>query len=97
MKKTFALILLLALLQVVRAQSRDYAYQAVPFTSVKLNDAFSLPRVKINNDITIPASFERRDKTGRVKNFVMAAEKSGKGEMIVWLPESIGDIEIITH
>jgi DUF1680 family protein len=50
----------------------------VPFTSVKLTDNFWLPRIRINHDVTIPASFERCEKTGRVKNFTMAAEKKGK-------------------
>ena len=61
-----------------KAQQSDYPYTAVPFTSVKLNDQFWLPRIKTNQTITIPASFERCDKTGRVKNFIMAAEKKGK-------------------
>jgi DUF1680 family protein len=60
------------------AQALDYPYTAVPFTSVKLTDQFWLPRIKTNQAITIPASFERCDKTGRVKNFIMAAEKKGK-------------------
>src|SRR5262245_7830768 len=60
------------------AQNKDYAYRAVPFTSVKLTDNFWLPRLKINHTVTIPASFERCDTTGRIKNFVMAAEHSGK-------------------
>ena len=60
------------------AQGTDYAYSAVPFTNVKLTDNFWLPRIKINHTVTIPASFERCEKTGRVKNFVMAAEKKGK-------------------
>jgi uncharacterized protein len=60
------------------AQNKDYAFRAVNFTSVKLTDNFWLPRIKINHNVTIPASFERCDKTGRVKNFIMAAEKSGK-------------------
>ncbi len=60
------------------AQNKDYAYTAVDFTKVKLSDNFWLPRIKINNDITIPASFERCEKTGRLKNFVMAAAKTGK-------------------
>lgn len=60
------------------AQNKDYAYRAVPFTSVKLTDNFWLPRIKINNDVTIPASFERCDKTGRIKNFIMAAAHKGK-------------------
>jgi uncharacterized protein len=59
-------------------QGKDYSYQPVPFTSVKLTDNFWLPRLKTNQTVTIPASFERCDKTGRVKNFEMAAAHSGK-------------------
>jgi DUF1680 family protein len=43
-----------------------------------LNDKFWLPRIEINRTVTIPASFERCESTGRVKNFTMAAEKQGK-------------------
>lgn len=60
------------------AQFRDYPIQAVDFTKVKLADKFWLPRIETNRTVTIPASFERCENTGRVKNFVMAAEKSGK-------------------
>jgi DUF1680 family protein len=60
-----------------RAQNQDYAITTVPFTSVKLNDSFWLPRIKTNQEVTIPASFERCENTGRVKNFEMAAAKSG--------------------
>ncbi|MEO6720966.1 MAG: glycoside hydrolase family 127 protein [Ferruginibacter sp.] len=59
-------------------QQKDYPIQAVPFTQVKLTDNFWLPRIEINRTVTIPASFERCQSTGRVKNFVMAAEKKGK-------------------
>ncbi|MFL5774240.1 MAG: glycoside hydrolase family 127 protein, partial [Flavisolibacter sp.] len=59
-------------------QKRDYPIQAVNFTSVKFNDNFWLPRLKINHTVTIPASFERCENTGRVKNFEMAAARSGK-------------------
>jgi DUF1680 family protein len=79
MKKTFLYAaILLCSIQNIFAQNKDYAFRAVPFTSVRLTDNFWLPRIKINNDVTIPASFERCDKTGRVKNFVMAAAHSGK-------------------
>jgi uncharacterized protein len=37
-----------------------------------------LPRLQINHTVTIPASFERCERTGRVKNFEMAAARSGK-------------------
>jgi uncharacterized protein len=79
MKKTLLYVTILScLVPDLLAQNKDYAYRAVPFTSVKLTDNFWLPRIKINHNVTIPASFERCDKTGRVKNFIMAAEKSGK-------------------
>ncbi len=60
------------------AQQKDYTFTAVPFTNVHLTDNFWLPRLKINHNVTIPASFERCEKTGRVKNFEMAAIKTGK-------------------
>jgi uncharacterized protein len=64
--------------QCVFAQNRDYPFKAVPFTDVHFTDRFWLPRMKINHTVTIPASFDRCDKTGRVNNFVMAAERKGK-------------------
>ena len=63
---------------VVSAQNKDYPIKVVPFTQVKLTDNFWLPRIKTNATVTIPASFERCESTGRVKNFVMAAERKGK-------------------
>ncbi len=77
MKNYFFYFLLFVSISVV-AQTKDYAVQAVDFTQVKLNDKFWLPRIEINRTVTIPASFERCENTGRVKNFVMAAEKNGK-------------------
>ena len=73
-------LLLLSILSagLVYGQNRDYTYSPVTFTSVKLTDNFWLPRIKINHSVTIPTSFERCENTGRVKNFEMAAAKSGK-------------------
>lgn len=62
----------------VFAQNKDYPIKPVAFTQVHLSDNFWLPRLKVNETVTIPASFERCENTGRVKNFVMAAGKSGK-------------------
>ena len=56
----------------------DYPIQAVSFTKVHLADNFWLPRLKTNNDVTIPASFQRCEATQRVKNFEMAAARAGK-------------------
>jgi DUF1680 family protein len=77
MKKTL-LVLCLLFSVVMMAQQKDYSIQSVPFTQVKLTDNFWLPRIKINRDVTIPASFERCESTGRVKNFIMAAQHKGK-------------------
>ena len=59
-------------------QVKDYPIQPVAFTQVKLNDSFWSPRIEINRTVTIPASFARCENTGRVKNFEMAAARSGK-------------------
>ncbi|WP_426058153.1 beta-L-arabinofuranosidase domain-containing protein [Hymenobacter sp. B1770] len=56
----------------------DYPIQGVPFTKVTLTDNFWQPRLKTNTAVTIPASFQRCEATNRVKNFEMAAAKSGK-------------------
>lgn len=68
----------LSLAATAAAQHTDYPIQAVSFTKVKLTDNFWLPRLKTNTDVTIPASFQRCESTNRVKNFEMAAAKSGK-------------------
>src|SRR5688572_17163269 len=77
MRKLF-LYVLLVLAGNVYGQKSDYPIQSVSFTQVHLNDNFWLPRIKTNHNVTIPASFERCENTGRVKNFEMAAAKSGK-------------------
>ena len=56
----------------------DYNIQGVPFTSVALHDHFWLPKVEINRSVTIPSSFKKCEETGRVRNFVLAAKKTGK-------------------
>ncbi len=77
MKKTIVLLAILST-AVLYGQQKDYAIQSVPFTQVSLTDNFWLPRIQVNRSVTIPASFERCENTGRIKNFVMAAQKSGK-------------------
>src|SRR5689334_2510260 len=80
MKKHAYLSILLIVIAVGKsfAQQVDYPIKAIDFTRVKLTDKFWYPRIKTNQEVTIPASFERCDKTGRVKNFEMAAARSGK-------------------
>ncbi|GAC1439164.1 MAG: glycoside hydrolase family 127 protein [Sediminibacterium sp.] len=76
--KKIVLPLLLLFSVALSGQQRDYPIQAVDFTKVKLTDGFWLPRIETNRTVTIPASFERCESTGRVKNFVMAAQRQGK-------------------
>jgi DUF1680 family protein len=77
MKKTL-LLLLLSSASALYAQQKDYAIQSVDFTKVQLHDKFWLPRIETNRTVTIPASFARCQSTGRIQNFVNAANKSGK-------------------
>jgi DUF1680 family protein len=63
---------------VAYAQNKDYPIKPVSFTNVKLDDHFWSPRIETNRTVTIPASFARCENTGRVKNFEMAAARTGK-------------------
>ena len=76
--KKILLSSVIALSVSAEAQQMDYTIQPVDFTKVKLTDNFWSPRIKINQTVTIPASFDRCESTGRVKNFEMVAAKSGK-------------------
>ncbi len=77
MNKIISLILMFASVS-LSAQQKDYPIQVVPFNQVHFTDNFWLPRIKTNHTVTIPASFERCESTGRVKNFEMAATHTGK-------------------
>ncbi len=69
--KAFAI---LAFALCVSAQQRDYPVKPVPFTAVHVDDGFWAPKIEINRTVTIPFAFEQDEKTGRVDNFVRAAE-----------------------
>jgi len=75
-KVAFSLVMVMSL--TLSAQQKDYPIQVVSFNQVHFNDNFWLPRIKTNHTVTIPASFERCESTGRVKNFEMAATHTGK-------------------
>jgi uncharacterized protein len=76
------ILLITALFPVFTAFSQqatgDYPYKGVNFTAVKLQDNFWLPRIEINRQATIPHSFAKCEETGRVKNFQLAAQHTGK-------------------
>ncbi|RPJ00544.1 MAG: hypothetical protein EHM39_04675, partial [Chloroflexi bacterium] len=53
----------------------EYPFQPVPFTQVKVQDDFWLPRIETNRRVTIPYDFQKCEETGRIDNFVKAAGK----------------------
>jgi DUF1680 family protein len=54
--------------------ARDYPVKPVPFTAVHFNDGFWAPRIEINRTVTIPFAFQKDEETGRLDNFIRAAE-----------------------
>lgn len=79
MKKTFGIIfsLIFATQTAIWAsditKSADYPIRPVAFTSVKLTDKFWAPRIKTNQETTIPIALGHCYSTGRVDNFKKAA------------------------
>ncbi|MGA2113314.1 MAG: glycoside hydrolase family 127 protein [Bryobacteraceae bacterium] len=70
-----ALAVLAALVSLCLAQTApDYPVKPVPFTAVHVNDGFWAPRIETNRTVTIPVAFQKEEETGRVDNFVRAAE-----------------------
>jgi DUF1680 family protein len=55
--------------------SSDYPVRPVPFTAVKIDDAFWSPRIETNRTVTIPFDFRKCEETGRIDNFVKAAHQ----------------------
>src|SRR5579883_3418390 len=53
---------------------RDYPIKPVPFTAVHVHDEFWSPRIEINRKVSIPTAFQQCERTGRIENFVRAAE-----------------------
>lgn len=69
-----ALALLLALTTALGADP-PRPLTAVPFTEVKLEDAFWAPRIRLNREKVLPHNFKYCETTGRINNFVKAAGK----------------------
>ncbi|HRZ97812.1 MAG TPA: glycoside hydrolase family 127 protein [Paludibacter sp.] len=53
-----------------------YPISPVPFTAVKVTDAFWGQRLKASREVTIPLAFSKCEETGRYENFVKAAKPS---------------------
>ncbi len=81
MKKAF-LTLLAAAIAVGAAAAADknksggYPIDPVPFTSVKVDDAFWGQRLNASRQVTIPLAFSKCEETGRYENFIKAANPS---------------------
>lgn len=58
----------------------DYPAAPVPFTDVRLTDAFWAPRLEVNRAVTIPHNFKLAEESDRVRNFELAAEALGGAE-----------------
>ena len=67
---------LISLSLVSSAQNAGYPISPVPFTSVKVTDAFWGQRLKASREVTIPLAFSKCEETGRYENFVKAANPS---------------------
>ena len=52
---------------------KDYPIRPVPFTDVKLRDAFWAPRLETNRTVSVPYALKMNEETGRVDNFRKAA------------------------
>ena len=50
----------------------------VPFNAVKIKDRFWEPRIRTTQDVTIDLCINKCEETGRIENFVNAANKTGQ-------------------
>jgi DUF1680 family protein len=65
------------------AEETARGLRGVPFTQVKVQDRFFAPRIEANRVGTLPVCLEQCEKTGRIRNFAVAAGlEKGKFEGI---------------
>jgi len=62
---------------------KDYPIQPVPFTDVRVDDAFWAPKIEVNREVTIPYVLRMCREHGRINNFIIAARHSG-GKLTVY-------------
>ncbi len=58
-----------------------YPIDPVPFTSVKVTDAFWGQRLQASREVTVPLAFSKCEETGRYDNFVKAARPGPENEV----------------
>ena len=66
-------LLLVPLATLHATATKDYPIQPVPFTAVRVQDAFWTPRLETNRLTTVWYDFKRCEETGRIDNFAKAA------------------------
>jgi len=54
--------------------AKDYPYQPVPFTAIRVTGGFWQARQETNRTVTVPFALHQLEETGRMKNFDLAAE-----------------------
>ncbi len=72
-KTLFSCAALLALALAAAPPAADYPIRPVPFTKVKVTDAFWAPKMETNRTVTVPYALRMNEETGRVDNFRKAA------------------------
>ena len=78
MKKNLILLsaaVLATTMAAAQTGNSGYPIDPVPFTSVKVNDAFWGQRLKASREVTIPLAFSKCESEGRYLNFERAAQQ----------------------
>ncbi len=84
----FSISIVLCGSSVWAADEADYPIQPVPFTAVEVGSGFWAPRMETNRRTTVPYCFERCEDTGRISNFVAAAERNPDGFQGIYFNDS---------
>lgn len=78
MKKTSILGITLCMMAIIpimaQQETGGYPINPVPFTSVKITDAFWGQRLNASREVTIPLAFSKCEETGRYDNFTRSAQ-----------------------
>ena len=75
----FAVVIVFLTPSVGRADEPLVKLRAVPFTEVKITDAFWSPRQETNRIASIPVNLENLEKAGNLENFRLAARRATSG------------------
>jgi DUF1680 family protein len=73
--RLFSILLLLSVGSLSSETLRDYPVQPVPFTAVRVEDAFWTPRLETNRLRTVWYDYQKCEETGRIDNFKKAAKQ----------------------